>query len=117
MDPVLDLPSVLERLDDDHELLGELAQIFLDEIPKQLGQIQAAVRSGDAMTLWKSAHALKGSAGNLSGLAVLKSAARLEQMGRDGELADSEAACATLETDLERLTLALRELLAHQAPN
>ena len=115
MDAVLDLPSVLERLDDDRDLLRELAQIFLEQAPAHLGQIQAAVRSGDAKTLRERAHALKGSAGTLAGSAVSKTAARLEQMGRDGDLNESQETCATLEADLGRLVDALQRLIAQEA--
>jgi HPt (histidine-containing phosphotransfer) domain-containing protein len=114
MDAVLDLPSVLERLDDDRDLLIELAQIFLEQVPAQLSQIQAAVRSGDAKTLRERAHALKGSAGTLAGSAVSKTAARLEQMGRDGDLSEGQETCAMLDAEVERLVDALQRLIAQE---
>lgn len=115
MDPVLDLPGVLERLDDDRGLLKELAQIFLRQAPAQLAQIRAAVRSGNVRTLRERAHALKGSAGTLGAVAVFESAARLEQMGREGDLTHSQETYATLEADIARFTSALERLVAPPA--
>jgi len=114
MESVLDLQGTLSRLDDDQVLLRELAEIFLDQAASLLGQIQAAVMDADAKGLRQAAHALKGSAGTLGGTAVYASADRLERMGRDGILGDSQAACATLETDLEQFMAELRQLVAEE---
>lgn len=115
MDTILDLPSVLERLDDDRDLLKELAQLFLEQVPRQLSRIQQAVQAGDAKTLRDCAHALKGSAGTLAGMEVSRTAAELEKMGREGDLTDSRAACVALEAQLERLTAALQTLVESDA--
>ena len=63
-DPAIDLTD-LRQLDDTGELLTTLIRHFLDEMPQQLAVMQAAVQRGQAVMLAETAHALKGSSGNL----------------------------------------------------
>lgn len=112
MEPAIDLPGALERLDDDRELLQELAQLFLQDLPLRLVDIRNAVASHNAKALQQSAHTLKGSAGNLAAVAVFEVARHLEQMGRDGDLTHIDEAYAVLKTEVERLTAELETLAA-----
>ena len=58
------------------------------------------------------AHTLKGSVGNLSACAAFAAAKRLEEAARSGNLAEVRGGLIALETELDRLRPALRELLA-----
>ncbi|MFI5395867.1 MAG: Hpt domain-containing protein [Candidatus Binatia bacterium] len=117
MEPTINLPDILERLEDDHELLQELAQLFLQDLPLRLVEIRDAVASRNARALQQSAHALKGSAGNLAAGAVFEVSKRLEQMGREGDLTHSDEAYALLQIEVARLTVALQTLAAPQSSN
>ena len=112
MEPVIDLPVVLERVEDDRELLRELVGLFLDDAPPRLTAIHDAVDSRDADGLRRSAHALKGSAGNLAALAVFEAARELELTAPTGDWTHAQEACAVLESELRRLTPVLAELMA-----
>jgi len=112
MEPVIDLPVVLRRLEDDSELLRELVQLFLDDAGPRLTAIHDAVNSRDAKALQQSAHALKGSAGNLAALGVFAAARELEQIGRSGEWTHAEESYTALQSELERLTAVVVKLLA-----
>ena len=112
MEPVIDLPIVLERVEDDRELLRELVGLFLDDAPLRVRAIHDAVDSRDADGLRRSAHALKGSAGNLAALAVFEAAKDLERTAPTGDWTHAEEACAVLESELQRLTPVLAELMA-----
>jgi HPt (histidine-containing phosphotransfer) domain-containing protein len=112
MEPVIDLPVVLERVEDDRELLRELVGLFLDDAPPRLTAIHDAVDSRDAKALQQNAHALKGSAGNLAAQVVFETARELEQIARTGDWTRAEETCAVLESELDRLTAALTELVA-----
>ena len=70
--------------------------------------MQAANSEGDAVALSKSAHTLKGTAGNLGAMRVMKLAEVIEHRGRAGDLAqlpdllrDIEAAFSLSRTELE----------------
>ena len=115
MEAVIDLPNVLERVEDDRDLLRELVELFLEEAPLRLATIRDAVTSRNGKMLQEAAHALKGSAGNLAAGAVYEAAKQLEYFGRDGEWSRSEAAYATLQRELARLTAALVALASPAA--
>ncbi|MBI4517040.1 MAG: Hpt domain-containing protein [Deltaproteobacteria bacterium] len=103
MDAVLDMDTALERLEGDHDLLRELVQLFLEEVPDLTRTIHGAVEQRQAKALQQAAHSLKGAAANLSATAVAESAKRLEHMGRDNDFSQAPEALAALQTNLERL--------------
>lgn len=111
MDPVIDFPAVLERVEDDRDLLGELARLFLEELPERLSAIDEALDTHDAKGLEKVAHALKGSAGNLAAMTVFEAAKQLEHIGRTGDWSRGTEAFTALKQELERLTPILADLV------
>lgn len=89
-----------------------MAALFLSECPRQLNAVRLAVAAGDAKALEQAAHLLKGSAGNFVATEATAAAARLEAVGRSGDLSQAASALRTLEAAIERLTPALREIAA-----
>jgi len=58
---VLDMKDLLRNAGDDRELLDELADTFVEEVPGWIGRLRAAVSSGDTEELaeidaWLAAH-------------------------------------------------------------
>jgi len=106
----LDRPEFLARVRGDVALAGAMASLCLDLLPAQLADVQRAVAANDADALTRAAHALKGAVANFSAEPTRAAAARLEEMGRAGDLSESVAALRTLEGELDRLGPALREL-------
>jgi PAS domain S-box-containing protein len=107
---VIDGAALLAGVDGNRRLLRELVRLFLADCPLRLRGIKEAVRRGDAEALRIEAHTLKGSIGNFAAKQALAAAQRLEVMGRDGDLDKAGAACIALESQLARLTEALRKL-------
>jgi len=108
-DPVFDVGEVLDSLDGDSELLHEIAGIFLTQFPRHMEKIRNAVSNRDAKLLERAAHALKGAAANLLAQGVVDTALKLEEIGRAGSVAGTEAALASLERELGKLQLALKD--------
>ncbi len=106
----LDLAAALARVDGDKELLKEIAEIFLEEYPGTVSEIRNAIAAKDPEALQRAAHSLKGSIGNFGSGGAYEAALRLEQMGRQGELDQSEQALKELENTLEILTSQLVKL-------
>jgi HPt (histidine-containing phosphotransfer) domain-containing protein len=79
----VNLGELLTRVENDHELLRELIDIFKKDLPCLLQSLQKSVAREDMKNVEATSHALKGM---LSGLSVTQAAAtasRLEQMGRE----------------------------------
>jgi histidine phosphotransfer protein HptB len=114
---VLNLPEALNRVDGDQDLFLTLAQIFLDESPKEAVAARAALERLDGAGLAAAAHKLKGSVMELCAPRLFESAKRLEELGRLGEFAEASSVCADVETHLAEVHAALRELITGGFPS
>lgn len=94
-----DLAGLRERLDNDAELVAELVTLFIDDAPKQIAALRAAVESADAGGIERAGHALKGAAAVMFAAPLAEAARRLEFIGRDKNLAESRQAFAALERE------------------
>ena len=65
------------------------------------------VAAGDASALKSAAHTLKGAVDNFAARPTFEAAWRLENLGRNGTLADASQALSALEKELDRLEPAL----------
>lgn len=106
----LDCAVALERLGGDAELLREVAGLFLEEYPLLMDEIQAAAMTGDADSLQRAAHSMKGSVSNFGADEVYQAAFTLEKLGRAGELDALEPSITLLASALENIRPALEML-------
>jgi two-component system sensor histidine kinase/response regulator len=102
--------AALARVDGDVKLLGELAGLFLADSARLQSAVEKALAREDAEALEYAAHALKSSVGNFAARAAYAAAAKLEMLGRHGDLAEAQEACAALRQEIERLRSALLNL-------
>ncbi len=107
---VFDKPSFLSRVEGDEVLGREIIEMFLQECPKLLEGVQHAAEQRNASLLERTAHALKGSVGDIAAPQAYDAARTLEQMAREGKFEDTGAALVTLETSIDRLVLELRNV-------
>lgn len=103
MSSAWDRELALERAGGEHELLGELVQIFREATPALLGEIRAGVGCGDTVQIERASHKLKGSLGALAATPAAHAALLLEQRGREGDLPGARTALEALEQELARL--------------
>ena len=107
---ILDRAAALARVGGDIDLLKEIAALFLDEYPRALDEMHKALAVGDAQTLERSAHGLKGSVANFGASAAVDAAFQLEQFGRAHKLDQVPPALAALERTLAVLHAELSSL-------
>jgi HPt (histidine-containing phosphotransfer) domain-containing protein len=107
---IFDKSVALSRVGGDLELLKEIAILFLDDYPKSLTELRAAVETGDARRLERSAHGLKGSVSNFGARPAVDAAFQLEAMGRAQHLVEVEQVLHTLELALAALRPELESL-------
>ncbi len=104
----LDAVKELAEPGDADGFFRDLVELFFTRVPILIHEMQSANSQGDAVTLSKSAHTLKGTAGNLGAMRVMKLAELIEYHGRSGELSqlpkllsEIESAFSLSRTELE----------------
>jgi signal transduction histidine kinase/CheY-like chemotaxis protein len=91
--------ALLNRVDGDTELMSDVIQLFLDDCPARLAAIKDAVTRRHPDDLRAAAHALKGSAGNLSATSLFHAADVLERVAAEGHMDAAEAAWRQLSVE------------------
>jgi HPt (histidine-containing phosphotransfer) domain-containing protein len=104
--------DVLARVGGDRELLAEISRLFLDDAPRHLERIRAALDARDGESLRRAAHGLKGAAANFDAEGVVAAARTLEEIGRTAQFDDDDAAWLALTVETSRLISMLRTVIA-----
>ena len=96
----------------DEALLADLLTAFLQECPAMLEQSLAAYQKGDAATLRRAAHTLKGSLRYLGAGAAAQLATELESAAQHTELALVVKLLPRLESEVRPLLADVRRYLS-----
>jgi len=80
--PLLDTAQLLERLEDDKELLEEIFTVFIGEAPERRTKIKAALQGMDMDRMVQLAHSLKGASGTLGAEPLRQASSALETAAR-----------------------------------
>jgi len=104
-------PDADDPLDGDPELRNELAGMFLEDCPKLLSEIRAALTRHDGPTLKLASHTLKGSAGVFKVQPAFDAALRMEHIGRNCDWEHAEEAWKTITVEMARLSVILTDLM------
>ena len=100
---VIDLNEVLERVQNDHELLIELLDIFLEDCPGKINAIKESVAKKDFMQLRDIAHSMKGASGNISAKKIHAIFLQIEQMAKNNDASAIPQCLEELDAQLEDL--------------
>ncbi len=109
-DAPFDPETALGQLGGDEQLFREIVDVFLAEVASMRLAIASAVQGGDAPTLRRAAHTLKGSLGIVAAGPAKSAAMQLETMGANGELSAAKDTLETLCQELDRLVPVLTAL-------
>jgi HPt (histidine-containing phosphotransfer) domain-containing protein len=112
----LNRPAILERVEGDEQLLEEIVQLFIEDCPRLLGQIQDSLRQQNAAGLCLAAHTLKGSLGYFGPTQAGVLAQELEVLGRDGKLERAAPVYEALIAKLDELEPLLAALIKKPVP-
>ncbi len=88
----------MDHVGGDQQLLRELVDLFLEDLPERLASVRKAVRKRDAQALSSAAHALKGAVSHFAARDTSEFALKLERMGRTGDLEGAEETFDGLKT-------------------
>ncbi len=109
-DIVFDLKKALEQVGGDRKILKEIIDIYCEEYPKQLREIQQAIGKNDTATVGGVAHTIKGAVGNFGAKSTFEAALRLEKIGKSKDLSEALSAFGALKEKLEQLEQELKKI-------
>jgi CheY-like chemotaxis protein/HPt (histidine-containing phosphotransfer) domain-containing protein len=106
-EPLLNLEALENlrdlRMEGEPDPLKELVELFVNDTPSRIAQLQVAVKIGSAQDLEAAAHSLKGSAGNLGASTIEATCLRLMQLARANDFTASDSLVKSIETDFAKL--------------
>ena len=112
--PALD-PAALAALRElnpgDDSFFQDLIQIFLDDSPQRIAEIEQSLLKGDVRQLTLAAHSLKGSSSNFGAGRLRALSEQLELLGRQGPLGDAPGQLLALKNEFARVRTALEALV------
>jgi HPt (histidine-containing phosphotransfer) domain-containing protein len=111
----IDMTELLERVDQDQELVQEIFELYLQEAPGLMQRVAEAVAAQNADALAKTAHAYKGVCLNLSAHGVQQLAYELEQMGREQRLDGIDEAFQAFQVQISAMNQEVANWLATQS--
>jgi CheY-like chemotaxis protein len=104
--------DLIERLMGSENLARRVASRFLEDMPRQLIALSQALTGADAESARRLAHSIKGAAANVSVEPVRGLAERLEELGKEGRLADAAELLPELVSTFDGLIPAMRRFCA-----
>jgi HPt (histidine-containing phosphotransfer) domain-containing protein len=108
----IDTARLMSEFAGDEEILAEMCDAFLVEIPNNISGIGAAIGDKDLKNLEFTAHTLKGAIANFQAPLIKDLCYKLEQLGRANELAGCDAHFTNLKSMMDDFTLELIALIA-----
>jgi len=114
---LIDWEKAVKNFGGDEVAVSSLAELFVSEIPSSITAIREAIETKNIAELRRHAHTLKGSAAVFMAQRTVKTAQRLEQMGKVGDLDGVDELCNLLVNELNRLKTALIERISLVAKN
>jgi HPt (histidine-containing phosphotransfer) domain-containing protein len=95
----------------DDSFLRDLIQIYREDAPLRLTEIEESLASGDSRKLMIAAHSLKGSSANFGAEQLRAQCEEIERCGRQGELDPVAALLPALRQEYARVEAELQSLV------
>ena len=113
--PVLD-HKVIETLRQltppgEPDVLTEVLQLFLSEVPPRLDRLRNAWNAGDIQGMYRAAHSLKGSAGNIGAQRLYDVVKQLDELGRAGDMTGSAPLMDAVSIEFDKVEVEIRRLI------
>ena len=93
----MDRSALLERVEGDMELLGDIIELFKEDSVRQIAAIRDALDKKQASAVERAAHTLKGTCGTLGAPEAAAAALELEKLAAAGDLSRARESLRLLE--------------------
>ena len=108
-------PSAIESLrslsPDDGAFLRELVEIYLQDTPVRLAEVEAALAKNDASTLMRAAHTIKGSSSNFGATKLALLSHEIELHGKSGNCSAATPILPGLKAEYALVAQALKQII------
>jgi two-component system sensor histidine kinase/response regulator len=109
-DEILDLPDVMDRVQDDKELLLELFDIYIIDFKEKRKLLEKAIQGNDCEQVVNIAHSLKGASGNISAKSLRTTFYKYENMGKTGNISEAKGGLAIMDKQFDDLLKRIEEV-------
>jgi HPt (histidine-containing phosphotransfer) domain-containing protein len=92
------------------DVLTEILNVFLTDVPRRIDQLKAAWRDGKATDVQRAAHSLKGSSGNIGADGLYEVCRQIDDRAKAGELR-IEPLITALDLEYGRVEAEIKRLL------
>jgi two-component system sensor histidine kinase/response regulator len=106
------LPELLDRVENDEDLLRELLALFQEDLPESRAALQTAIDGGNLREIERAAHRLKGMLANLSAKSTASLAAEMESAARAGNAQKIPELVSTFDPQITAFSAALDSFTA-----
>lgn len=106
----LDIDEILARIDGDCQLLADLCELSLTELPRMNQTLVDAVGKQDADAVHRAAHRLKGALSVFGDGPHIRDCLTLEEMGRKHDISSTPEMMGGLEMHLDQFSAAVAAL-------
>src|ERR1041385_6600484 len=100
---IIDLPDVMERVQDDKELLLELLDIYQEDFVIKRGILAEAIAKKDFTKIKEVAHSMKGASGNISAKRLYATCLKLESQAKENNPAGLEETLKIIDGQFEEI--------------
>ena len=108
---LLNKDGLIKSFENDHSLLQELVEIFINDYPQLLTTLRKSLETTDAKTFSRTAHSLKGMLRNFQAEAAAETAFDLEKRGQQGQLEGVDQIIESLAGQLDNVARKLKKLV------
>ena len=96
------------------ELLAEILEIYLNDVPKRMAVISQAIENQDAKELLNAAHSLKGASGNVGAMRMMAVCQKLMAMAKIGSLNGADTLTDTLQNEFAQVQHRIQQYVSEE---
>ena len=111
MAQIFDDRELLDRVDNDWDLLAETVAMLATDGRALIQEIRQSLAKQDAPAVGRAAHTLKGMISNFCAASAQESALAVEKIGKSGDLTNAAEPIQIAGEELESLITALNEFI------
>ena len=100
---IIDLKEVLERVQEDKELLNELFDIYQEDFVIKRQALGDAIAAHDIAKIKEVAHSMKGASGNISAKPLHAACLQLEKLAKEGKTDGMQEVAVSIDRYFEEI--------------